>query len=126
MILIFGGAYQGKLAYAQMRFKLTESNVYKCGSDNPDMPKNKKIIYEIDKWILALVKNEMNVEDAVQQFSQCNQDSVVICNDISSGVVPSDPVLRKWREETGRAMAVLSQKSSEVFRLFCGISTRIK
>ena len=125
MILIFGGAYQGKLDYALERFKLTENDIYKCGeTDGP--PENKKIIYEIDKWILELVKADMNVEGEVQKFIENDPDAIVICNDISCGVVPVDPVMRKWREAAGRTLAKLSKESGEVIRLFCGIPTRIK
>jgi len=126
MILIFGGAYQGKLAYALDRFKLAEDDIYKCDDNNTDMPKNKKIIYETDKWILALIRNEIDTGQAIQQFLEVNRDAIVICNDISCGVVPVDPVLRSWREAVGRSLAMLSQKSDEVIRLFCGIPEKIK
>ena len=126
MVLIFGGSYQGKLAYALERFKLAESDVYRCNSDDVTMPKNRKIVYEIDRWILALVNCDIDVEEAIRQFVDSNHDAIVICNDISCGVVPSDPVLRKWREAVGRSMALLSRKSDEVVRLFCAIPTRIK
>jgi len=126
MILIFGGAFQGKLDYALERFNLTEDDVYRCGDDSIDAPGNKKIIYEIDKWILALVKAEMDTADAVRQFIQNNKDAIVICNDISCGVVSMDPVLRNWRETVGRTAATISTASDEVVRLFCGIPTRLK
>ena len=90
------------------------------------MPENNKILYEIDKWILALVKKNMDVAEAMRQCIARNQDAIVICNDISCGVVPVDPVLRKWREEAGRSLAMLAHHSDEVIRLFCGIPTRIK
>ena len=109
MILIFGGAYQGKLAYAMERFGLNESDIRR-----------------IDKWILDLINAEADVEKAVQEFIRNSPDAVVICDDISCGVVPVEPVMRKWREAVGRALAKLSQESSEVIRLFCGIPTRIK
>ena len=108
------------------RFNMDESDVHKCGSGDVIMPKSKKILYEIDQWILALVKSDMDVEEAIGQFIDANRDAVVICNDISCGVVPVDPVLRKWREAAGRSLAMLSQKSDEVVRLFCGLPTKIK
>ena len=126
MILIFGGAYQGKLAYTMSRFGAAESDVYRCDTDNVNMPENKKIIYEIDKWILALVKSEIDAGEAMRQFIENNREAIVICNDISCGVVPLDPILRKWRETTGRSLALLSNISDEVIRLFCAIPTRIK
>ena len=126
MILIFGGAYQGKLAYALERFKATEADVHKCSDDDVNTPVEKEIVYELDKWILALVKNDRDVEAAMQRFIDANQDTIIICNDISCGVVPLDPTLRKWREAVGRSLAKLSSISSEVVRLFCAIPTRIK
>jgi adenosyl cobinamide kinase/adenosyl cobinamide phosphate guanylyltransferase len=126
MILIFGGAYQGKLDYALKRFNFTLEDVYKCSDENACMPEKKKVIYEIDKWILALVKADIDATEPVRRFIDCSADEVVICNDISCGIVPLDPVMRKWREAVGRSLAALSHKSSEVVRLFCGIPARIK
>jgi hypothetical protein len=125
MILIFGGAYQGKLSYVLERFKLTDGDVYPC-RESTAIPSGKKIIYEIDKWILALIKADMNVEGAVLELARLNPDAVIICNDISCGVVPADMVMRKWREWVGRSLAVLSRGSDEVIRVFCGIGARIK
>ena len=126
MILIFGGAYQGKLAYALERFNTAESDVHTCSNDDAAMPANKKIIYGIDKWILALIKKDINVEEAIRQFIDDNRNTIVICNDISCGVVPIDPMLRKWREDVGRSLAKLSHASDEVIRMFFAIPTRIK
>jgi len=125
MVLIIGGSYQGKLAYALDRFGLTDEDVYRC-SDDPGLPQGKKVIYEIDKWVLALTKAGADTEEAAQWFMENNAEAVVICNDISCGIVPEDAVLRKWREAVGRALAELSRHSDEVVRLFCGIPTRIK
>ena len=126
MILIFGGAYQGKLDYALQRFKLTDEDIYECRAENTELPENKKIIYEIDKWILALVKANINTEQEINKFINQNASDIVICNDISCGVVPMEPELRMWREAVGRALAGLAKHSDEVVRLFCGIPTVIR
>ena len=126
MILIFGGKYQGKLDYAVKTFNLSEADVYKCSDDNSNTPSGKMIIYEIDKWVLSMVNKEIDVEKLVQEFIENNKNAIVICNDISSGIVPIDPVLRKWREAVGRTMTALAKSSDEVIRLFCGIPARIK
>ena len=108
MILIFGGAYQGKYAYAKERFG--------------DM----KIVNEFHKWVLELVKEDKNVGEEVRRFISENRDTIVICDDISCGVVPADAEIRLWREAVGRSMAALAEASNEVIRLFCGIPTKIK
>jgi len=126
MILVFGGAYQGKLAYALDRFSLTEADVYHCDEEGSDAPGGRQIVCDLEKWILAMVKADMDSAEAVQRFIRGFSGAAVTCCDISCGVVPTDPVMRKWREATGRSLAEISQVSDEVIRLYCGIPSRIK
>jgi len=131
MIMIVGGAYQGKLKYALDRFKLTEEDIYHCADAGIAIPQG-ELCYEIDKWILALIQEWHDkqeaaaVDDAVRQFAKANPKAIVICNDISCGVVPIDPVMRAWREAVGRAMVRLNLQAEEVVRIFCGIPTKLK
>jgi adenosyl cobinamide kinase/adenosyl cobinamide phosphate guanylyltransferase len=125
MILVFGGAYQGKLAYVRDRFGLKDGDIYFCG-ESAEMPEHREAVYELDKWILALIKAGADVDEEVRRFIGHNEETIVICNDISGGVVPADAVLRKWREAAGKAATELARHSTEVVRLFCGIPTRIK
>jgi len=125
MILIFGGAYQGKLDYALERYGLDGGDVFRCGEDSVDMAIDKKIIYGLEKWILALVKRGADTDNAISRFIEENESAIVICDDISCGVVPADPVLRKWREATGRALAKVAGASNEVVRVYYGIPSRI-
>ena len=126
MIVIVGGAYQGKLDYALERFGLVlEEDVYHCDGAGIAIPSG-LVCYEIDKWILALLQAGAEVEAAVRQFVETNPSAIVICNDISGGVVPVDPLMRAWRENVGRAMVMLSRQAQEVVRVFCGIATKIK
>ena len=108
MVLIFGGAYQGKTAYAQEHFN------------------EKVIIGNFDRIILDWIRAGECVEDNLRRFLDANYDAVIICDDISCGVVPIDPVMRKWREAVGRAMVLLAHHSNEVIRLYCGIPTKLK
>ena len=126
MVLVFGGVYQGKLTYALEYYKLSENEVYRCSDNCTTLPNNKIIIYEIDKWILALIRADKNVPEAIKQFMEENKDAIVICNDVSCGIVPIDETLRKWREEVGRAITAIAAHSHEVTRLFCGIPTKVK
>jgi len=126
MILVFGGAHQGKLAYTIERFGFAEDDIYRCSEDNAAPPGGRKITYEIDKWILALVRAGSDVSASVRQWMENNPDTIVIINDISCGIVPVCAEMRQWREAAGRSMAAIAGVSDEVVRLFCGIPTRIK
>ena len=108
MVLIFGGVYQGKLAYAKVHYG------------------DREIIDQIDNWILSLIELDEDVIEKVKELIAVHPDAVVICNDISCGVVPISALHRKWRDETGRAMSLLAAHSEEVIRMFCGIPTKLK
>jgi len=126
MILVFGGAYQGKLDYVMERFDLGEADIYRCNEKNSEKPDGKRVIYELDKWILAkLIEKTYNEED-VNAFIRNLNEEIVICNDISCGIVPMEPIQRAWREAVGRAMATLSKRGDEVIRLYCAIATKLK
>jgi len=126
MILVFGGAYQGKMAYVLDRFGLSEEDVFRCRDTDVSTPAGRKVIYELDKWILAQLRANRDITKALPEFIEKNKDAIVICNDISCGVVPIDETARIWREAVGRSLAELSGISDEVVRLFCGIPTRLK
>ena len=127
MTLIFGGAYQGKLAYAQSQYAVKDADIYHCNDETAaDLPGDKKIINNIDQWILAQIKAEADIPTAITHFINANPTAIVICTDISCGIVPMDATMRKWRDQVGRAMAQLSAASDQVVRMFCGIPTKIK
>lgn len=124
MILIFGGAYQGKLDYALGEFGIPESEVYYC--DVSTRVPTGKIIYGLENWFQSLVDVGLDVSKKLDDFIAQNPHAIVICSDISCGVVPIDPNQRQWREETGRAMGRISQHATKVVRVFCGIPTVLK
>ena len=126
MILIVGGAYQGKLDYVLNRFELTKDNVSFCTDEDTTYPLGNEIICQVDKWILSLLRADKNITSEINQFIKDNQDTIVICDDISCGVVPVDPLIRKWREEVSKFLGVLAINSDEVIRLYCGIPARLK
>jgi adenosyl cobinamide kinase/adenosyl cobinamide phosphate guanylyltransferase len=53
-------------------------------------------------------------------------DKVILADDIFCGLVPMDAAQRAWREETGRALALLAREAQEVVRVFCGLAARLK
>lgn len=117
MILIIGGAFQGKLDFAKNAFSLTDEQICDCKKDT-DL--SKQCIYHFEQYILDCIRNDKPVD-----FTP-GEKQIIICEDIFCGVVPIDPVMRKWREETGRICAKLSKESDKVYRIFCGLEQQIK
>ena len=125
MVLIFGGAYQGKVEFALEKFDLSEKDVINC-TDSEDIDFTCKVINNLDRRILGWVREETEARDELDEVIEILRDKIIIVNDISQGVVPMEKELRAWREMVGRTMLYLSKEADEVYRVFCGIGQQIK
>ena len=120
MILIIGGAYQGKLDYAKRVFGIADGDVCICGKEDIDF--SKRCICEIQAFTYTN-------DDPVQFFKESRgqwKDSVLICRDIFCGVVPMGTENRVWRQKTGRLCQYLAGEATQVIRIFCGLEQRLK
>ena len=120
MILIIGGAYQGKLDYVKDTFGITDADVYTCGAKGIDF--SKKCIYKIEEFAF-------HHPDPIGYFAahrEAWQDSILIIQDIFCGVVPMGAENRVWRQRTGRLAQYLSREATQVSRIFCGLEQRLK
>ncbi|MEG1848038.1 MAG: bifunctional adenosylcobinamide kinase/adenosylcobinamide-phosphate guanylyltransferase [Lachnospiraceae bacterium] len=108
MIFIIGGAYQGKLTYAQQHF--AEEYVI--------MNQYQLVVKE------ALKKGLNPLEEAKRLLEQ--QDKLVIISDeMGCGIVPTDIFERQYREASGRVNCYLAGQAEQVIRVICGIGSRI-
>ena len=120
MILIIGGAYQGKLDYAKETFGIMDSDVHICGAGEIDF--SKRCIYKIEEFTA-------HCDDPIGYFEAHRkdwQDSILIVQDIFCGVVPMGAETRAWRQRTGRLAQYLSREAKQVSRIFCGLEQRLK
>ena len=120
MILLIGGAYQGKLDFAKDSLGITDGDVYTCSSDRIDFSKG--CIYKIEEFTFAN-------PDPIGYFEAHRgewKDSVLILQDFFCGVVPMGADNRAWRQRTGRLAQYLSKEASRVSRIFCGLEQRLK
>jgi adenosyl cobinamide kinase/adenosyl cobinamide phosphate guanylyltransferase len=126
MILIIGGAYQGKLEYTKENYSINDRDVFTCdeGCITPDL--SQKVIYGLHKLILEQIRSNMDTGDFLKTNLNHFSDKIIICDDISCGIVPMDAQMRSYREAVGRALAYLSNNANEVIRVFCGLGTRLK
>ena len=120
MILIIGGAYQGKLDFVRETLGITDADVFVCGTEEIDF--SKRCIYKIEEFTHAH-------PDPISYFKMHRgqwQDSVLILQDIFCGVVPMGAENRAWRQKTGRLAQYLSREAEQVSRIFCGLEQRLK
>ena len=131
MKLIFGGAYQGKLAYALKKYNLSDEDVFHCLMGTLDIDMEKTVINSLENFSrTAEEKGEISkdtlmgiIEDTPPEKLE---NKIFIARDISCGIVPMDSLERSWRENHGRMLIALAERCSKVERVFCGIPMRLK
>lgn len=120
MVLIIGGAYQGKLDFAKKTFGIGDGDVYTCAGDEIDF--SKRCIDHLEAFSLA----RPDALDYLRAHREEWRDSILICRDIFGGVVPVEAALRAWRQDTGRLCQYLAGEAERVSRIFCGLEQRLK
>ena len=123
MILIFGGAYQGKLDYARKHF--AAETVSSCVDGlEPDFTAD--IIDHIEAFADRQVREGKEPLTFFQEQKDRWCDKILICGDVSQGVVPVSAEERAFREANGRLLIYLAGEAEQVIRVFCGLGKRIK
>lgn len=131
MILVFGGAYQGKLDFAKRELGVTEIG--------------DRCIYGLQEWIREIIADGRNINESIeklisdikdrektvgenptQESGDSQHEIVVIMDDISQGLVPMNVEDRAFREANGRVMIKLAEAATEVYRVFCGLGGKVK
>lgn len=126
MILIYAGAYQGKLDFARKNFEIKDEDICYCNSDMESIDFGKKVIYGLEKFIYGYEKRGQSADEYIRAQLPLMNDKIIICEDISRGLVPMDKLERAWRETNGRVVNAVAAEADEVYTVFCGIESRIK
>ena len=124
MVLIIGGACQGKLDYAKAAFSIKDDEVFAC--DGAAIDFSRQCIFRIEEFTLACVRENIDPTEYFRSQRERWEDSILICQDIFCGVVPLGAEMRAWRQATGRLCRYLSGEAAQVSRLFCGLEQRLK
>ena len=126
MVLITGGAHQGKLAYAKKKYPdvvwadgavCAFDEIYHCEG-----------IYQFHRYIERVLRQESEefLIDLAGLLVEKNPGLIIVTDEIGYGIVPADPFERMYREATGRICTKLASSASEVYRILCGIGIKIK
>lgn len=140
MKLVIGGAYQGKLAYAQKQYQIQDGWIdgRDCGFEAIEVCSGIHHFHDYVKQMLAstdspyqfridhLANMEQQAEKFVKMLSAQNPDIVIVSNELGYGVVPMDKMDRLWREAVGRICTCIAAEADEVVRVVCGVGVRIK
>ncbi len=110
MILVVGGAFQGKKEFAK---KLAAE-------------KKRKVVNLFHNQIQRLLEEGEDGEAYIRNLLEETPDVVIVMDEVGAGVVPVERSDREYREAVGRAGQILAREAEEVYRVICGIGVRIK
>lgn len=125
MHLILGGRHMGKRAYAD---SLYGPALAPCDLASADLA------------LLTSADRVLNLQEGVRRLLSAGADAgeffrahledlrtcVLIGTEVGCGVVPTDPMERRWRDETGFLYQMLAHEAAIVDRVWCGLALRLK
>lgn len=126
MILVTGGAYQGKLEAAK--------NI--CRKQNPVIAEGENacleemeradIISHFHLYMKKLMQEGTEPEEQVKELVQKNPNVILTVTQLGCGVVPMDAFDRSYREKVGRISCKLAKQAKQVYLVNCGIIKPLK
>lgn len=126
MILAIGGAYQGKLDFVKNEFNISNDDIFFCSENNCYIDFDKKVINSLHLFILSMIKNNKDPVSYIKENIEKFKDKIIICDDISCGIVPIEEDMRILREKIGYSLSIITKESERVIRVFCGVPMDLK
>ena len=123
MRMIIGGAFQGKMEYAQKEYPgirwvdgaaCSEEELLQCEG-----------VYHFHLYIRKSMEKYEEMRLFADRIIRENPQIVIITDEIGYGLVPIDAFERRYREETGRICTRLAAFSERVDRVVCGLGLPI-
>lgn len=124
MILVTGGCFQGKTAYACETFGVSKEGAADGALCPLEELYKAKLLYHFHEYIRRLM--EAGFTFSLEKLQKENPEIILVTNELGYGVVPMDRFDRAYREKTGRICCQIAREASQVHRVVCGIGTVIK
>ena len=106
MVLVVGGMHQGKYAFAK---SLSED-----------------VVRDLHVAIRACMEKGEDPWTLAGQMQSAHSQGVITLAELGCGLIPTDVFEREYRETVGRISCELAKHADAVYRVCCGIPTRLK
>lgn len=126
MLLITGGAYQGKLMFAKSICKSEHPVIVEGELEETEQLYEADIISHFHLYIRRLLKEGKEPEKCVEKLLKRNPDVIFEITQLGCGVVPVDAFDRRYREKVGRISCMLARQAEQVWMVNAGIGMRLK
>lgn len=115
MMLVVGGRDNGKKDFV-LSLGYSEEDV----SDSFETT----IIYKLNDTVKKCLEQGIDVNEYI--IKNITNKHIIICDEVGNGIVPMAKEDREYREAVGRVCCILAKNADTVYRVYCGIATKIK
>ena len=126
MIIVTGGAYQGKLAVAKSLCKKENPLIAEGKEASLEELEQADIIAQFHLYIRRLLEKGIEPEKQVEKLCRKNPQVILEITQLGCGVVPMDAFDRNYREQVGRISCKIAESAEAVYMVNCGIAKRLK
>lgn len=126
MVMVTGGAFQGKRDCLKRLYGIPESEIISGADSRIEDVFTAAAIFDYQELVRRLIAENIDVSEFTERFCRENRNAAVIINEIGCGIIPLEKSERIYREEVGRAGCIIASHSETVIRVFCGIPEVIK
>jgi hypothetical protein len=124
MHFVFGGRGMGMLEYA--KGLLDYPIVCDLAADGPERMDVSNIVVNVHLFVKSLFAEGLDARDYFERHMDGFLNSIVVGDEVGSGVVPVEPFERAWRDEVGRVYQLLAANARDVTRVWAGIPQPLK
>ena len=125
MHLILGGRYMGKRTYADSLYGPALSPCDLASANLTLLPAADRVL-NLQEGVRRLLLAGTDAGEFFRAHLEDLRTCVLIGSEVGSGVVPTDPMERRWRDETGLLYQLLAREAAIVDRVWCGLALRLK
>lgn len=129
MIFVVGGRNQGKEEVARGLCNISgDIQVADGRYDLPEAFFRADLILHYEALVRRLMEEKSSFApgEFTDRLLLENPGAVITADEIGCGVVPVDAFEREYRETDGRICQRIAAAADQVYRVICGIETRIK
>lgn len=126
MIMITGGAFQGKRECLKRLYGFADNQILSGADCLFDDVFTAAAVVDYHELVRRLIGDGISVSEFTERLCRENPNAAVIINEIGCGIIPLEKSERIYREEVGKAGCIIAAHSDTVLRVFCGIPEIIK
>ena len=126
MILVTGGAFQGKKEYVRTRFCLVEEEMADGAECSWEEIRLCRCLFHFHLLVKRMMKEGEDPSDLCEILMEENPSLIIVTNELGCGIVPIEHFDREYREICGRICCQIAKEAKEVHRVVCGIGQVIK